>query len=165
MNSITRKFDFSGQRRRIPVAIILALALSACCLAADDNQAVTADLPESILKAQTETPVDQTTTVSQTTSGQENPSGKALLSEKEREQEKRKLRVMLSTSIIILCGFFLGFLLITLMRIGRRYRRSHQSSRGKEPTELFDAWSNYHLDEDAIDLDDPDDPNRNHKKP
>lgn len=141
------------------MAVILALALPACCLGADGNQADPSDSPASTITAKSQTTAGQATTV------QENPSEKLLLSEEERDQEKRKLRIMLSTSIIILCGFFLAVFLITLLRIGRRYRRAHQSSSGKGPTELFDAWSNYRLDEDAIDLDDPDDPNQNNKIP
>lgn len=161
------------------MGIILVLALPFCCLGDDGNQADPLDSPASNITAKSETTTDQTATnqtatnqtatgqtaTGQTANAQENPSGKLLLSKEELEQEKRKLRLMLSTSIIILCGFFLAVFLITLLRIGQRYRRAHLSSRGKETTELFDAWSNYRLDEDSIDFDEPDDPNQNNKNP
>jgi len=159
LNSIFRKFDSGGQRYRTPVAIILALVLPTCCLGADGNQADPSDSLADTTSAKSETTIGQATTT------QKNPSDKPTLSDEELVKEKRKLRLMLSTSIIILCGFFLAVFLISLLRIGRRYRRAHLSGRGKEPTELFDAWSNYRLDEDAIDLDEPDDPNQNNKNP
>jgi hypothetical protein len=67
---------------------------------------------------------------------------------KDIEQEKKELRLMLVTSIIILSLFFLGVLLISLLRIGRRYRRRVQLGKPDGPTEYVDAWSQYRLKED-----------------
>ena len=150
------KYSPSSQFCRTAAGIILALTLPLCCLDAAGNQADTSESPNTST-AKSEPTVGQPANV------QENPSDKSILSDEELEQEKRKLRLMLSTSIIILSGFFLAIFLISLLRIGQRYRRAHLSSRGKEPTELFDAWSNYRLDKDSINLDEPDDPNQKNK--
>jgi len=158
LNSKSGKFGPGSQFCRTTAGIILALALPACCLGDDGNQADPSESPASTASAKSEPIAGQAATA------QGNPSDKPTLTDEELEQEKHKLRIMLSTSIIILCGFFLAVFLITLLRIGRRYRHAHQSDRGKGPTELFDAWSNYRLDEDAFDPDGPDDPNQNNKK-
>ncbi|MCK5114767.1 MAG: hypothetical protein KAR11_08405 [Phycisphaerae bacterium] len=150
MNSKSGKFSPGSQFLRSAAGIILALALPLCCLGDDGNQADPSESSANTSTAKSETSAGQPATA------QENPSLKQRLSEEEREQEKRELRIMLFTSIIILSGFFLAVILITLLRIGRRYRRAHQPGRGKEPTELFDAWSNYRLDEDAFDSDESD---------
>lgn len=68
--------------------------------------------------------------------------------EKDIEQEKKELRLMLLAAIIVLSLFFLGAILITLLRIGRRYRRRLQLDKPDGPTEYVDAWSQYRLKED-----------------
>lgn len=64
------------------------------------------------------------------------------------EQEKKELRLMLMTSLIVLSLFFLGVLMITFLRIGRRYKRRIKLGQPDKPTEYVDAWSQYRLKED-----------------
>ena len=61
--------------------------------------------------------------------------------------EKRKLKLMLFTSIAVILGFFLVVLLISLKRMGSYYRRLVFIRRKSKPTEYVDAWSNYRLKE------------------
>jgi len=61
--------------------------------------------------------------------------------------EKRKLKLMLGASIAVILGFFLVVLMISLMRMGRHYRRRVFLRQKAKPTEYMDAWSNYRLKE------------------
>ena len=61
--------------------------------------------------------------------------------------EKRKLKLMLGASIAIILGFFLVVLTISLVRMGRYYRRLVFFRQKPKPTEYVDAWSNYRLKE------------------
>ncbi|MCP4710649.1 MAG: hypothetical protein GY869_18650 [Planctomycetes bacterium] len=61
--------------------------------------------------------------------------------------EKRKLKLMLGASIAIILGFFLVVLMISLMRMGRHYRRLVSLRQKSKPTEHVDPWSNYRLKE------------------
>ena len=61
--------------------------------------------------------------------------------------EKRKLKLMLGASIAIILGFFLVVLMISLVRMGRHYRRLVFLRQKPKPIEHVDAWSNYRLKE------------------
>jgi len=68
------------------------------------------------------------------------------LTEEELETEKAKLRAMLWASIVIMSLFFLGVVLITVLRGSRRMRRLRQDR--DRPTEMEDLWSQYRLEEE-----------------
>jgi len=61
--------------------------------------------------------------------------------------EKLKLKLMLGASIAIILGFFLVVIAISLVRMGRHYRRLVFLRQKPKPIEHVDAWSNYRLKE------------------
>jgi len=67
---------------------------------------------------------------------------------KEWHQEKKKLNVMLWTAIVVVTILFTGFILVTLIRMGRHYRQRFTEDKKPEPTQYVDAWSQYRLPEE-----------------
>jgi|GEM_PF-5983637 len=61
------------------------------------------------------------------------------------EREKRELRLMLHTSIVILIAFFLAVALFTLIRVARRYHWWVFGHRHRSPTPCTDAWKQHRL--------------------
>ena len=61
------------------------------------------------------------------------------------ETEKRKLRLMITVGIVVLGGFFIAVLLISLLRMGRFYRQRTLRGKKRPPTDYVDAWSQYRL--------------------
>jgi hypothetical protein len=61
------------------------------------------------------------------------------------EVEKRKLKLMLGASIIIIAGFVVAVLLMCFLRMGRLRRQRALSGKKPQPTEYSDAWSQYRL--------------------
>ncbi|KPK75851.1 MAG: hypothetical protein AMJ79_09380 [Phycisphaerae bacterium SM23_30] len=61
------------------------------------------------------------------------------------ETEKRKLRLMITVGIVVLGGFFIAVVLISLLRMGRFYRQRALAGKKRPPTDYVDAWSQYRL--------------------
>ena len=69
----------------------------------------------------------------------------------EWHQEKKKLDAMLWASIVIVTILFTGIILVTIIRMGRGYRKRVTGDTKPEPTEYVDAWSQYRLPEEDND--------------
>ena len=83
----------------------------------------------------------------QTGQGSSRDKAKPVTDEQD-ELERKKLKVILSISIVAIVLLFLGVLLLTILRQGRFYRQRVKLGKKNEPTEYVDAWSQYRLDED-----------------
>ena|GEM_PF-3649417 len=68
----------------------------------------------------------------------------------------RQYRLYLVLTLIIIISLFVGLILLTVIRVTRRYRRLLYVGRKNEPTEYFDAWKNYRLEDDSEHSDDND---------
>ena len=66
----------------------------------------------------------------------------------EWHREKKKLNAMLWASIVIVTILFTGIILVTILRMGRHYRKRVTGDKKPEPTEYVDAWSQYRLEDD-----------------
>lgn len=65
--------------------------------------------------------------------------------------ERKKLNAMLWASLIIVTLLFMGLILITVLRMGRHYRKRVLGEEKPEPTAYVDAWSQYRLPADTED--------------
>ena len=72
--------------------------------------------------------------------------------EPDREQlDRRRYRFMLLTIILLMAGFFIAVLLISIVRIGRYRRLRVGLGQKSPPTEYIDAWSQHRLKDDQED--------------
>ena len=66
--------------------------------------------------------------------------------------EKKKFKALLLWTILLLITFMVIVFLTVLIRSGRRYRDMIGIGKKQKPTEHIDAWSNYRLSEEDMDI-------------
>lgn len=69
-------------------------------------------------------------------------------SDQQVELEKKKFKLSLIVSIILIVVFFLAILLMTIIRMGRFYRKRIGLGDKNKPTTDIDAWTNYRIKDD-----------------
>ncbi len=64
------------------------------------------------------------------------------------QAERNRMKMILLVTIVMLLSFVIAIALMAIIRMGRWNRKRIGLGNKHPPTEHFDAWSNYRLDED-----------------